>query len=77
MMAGHLVLFMILFFIQLIGAASHESDVANFLFWPVTGISVFLSVALSLLELFVACLQAYLFTFLTATFIGLAMHPQH
>jgi len=34
-------------------------------------------VALSLLELFIACLQAYLFTFLTATFIGLAMHPQH
>jgi len=34
-------------------------------------------VALSWLELFVAFLQAYVFTFLTALFMGMAMHPQH
>ena len=32
-------------------------------------------VALSLLELFVAFLQAYIFTFLSALFIGSAAHP--
>ena len=34
-------------------------------------------VALSLLELFVAFLQAYIFTFLTSLFMGMAMSPQH
>ena len=31
--------------------------------------------ALNLLELFVAFLQAYIFTFLSALFIGAAVHP--
>ena len=34
------------------------------------------AVAISLLELFVAFLQAYIFTFLSALFIGMAIH-QH
>jgi F-type H+-transporting ATPase subunit a len=34
-------------------------------------------VLLSLLELFVAVLQAYIFTFLSAMFIGASVHPQH
>ena len=34
-------------------------------------------VALSLLELFVAFLQAFIFTFLTALFLGSALHPEH
>ena len=33
--------------------------------------------ALTLLELFIAGLQAFIFTFLTAVFIGLAKHPPH
>ncbi|MBN2211453.1 MAG: F0F1 ATP synthase subunit A [Sedimentisphaerales bacterium] len=33
--------------------------------------------ALSMLELFVAFLQAYIFTYLTAMFIGAAVHPEH
>jgi F-type H+-transporting ATPase subunit a len=77
MLAGHTVLFIILSFIAMIGHAAYNSAVADKLFWPVTGASVLLSVALSLLELFVACLQAFVFVFLTAIFIGLAMHPQH
>jgi F-type H+-transporting ATPase subunit a len=78
MLAGHTVLFMILVFIRMIGVAANDgSDLANFLFWPVTTMSVGMVTLLSLLELMVACLQAFVFTFLTATFIGLAMHPQH
>jgi F-type H+-transporting ATPase subunit a len=77
MLAGHTVLFIILSFIAMIGHAAYNSSVADTLFWPVTGLSVLLCVALSLLELFVACLQAFVFVFLTAIFIGLAMHPQH
>ena len=42
-----------------------------------TGISVLGGVILSMLELFVALVQAYVFTFLTAVFMGLALHPEH
>jgi F-type H+-transporting ATPase subunit a len=67
MMAGHLVLTVILAFI----AASASS----LLWYAVTPASVMGVVALSLLELFVAFLQAYIFTFLSALFIGMAVHP--
>lgn len=40
-------------------------------------ISILGAVAISLLELFVAFLQAYIFTILSATFIGMVMHPSH
>ncbi|MEC8569691.1 MAG: ATP synthase F0 subunit A, partial [Planctomycetota bacterium] len=33
------------------------------------------SVAVNMLEIFVAFLQAYIFTFLSALFIGFAAHP--
>ena len=39
-------------------------------------VSVVGTTALNLLELLVACLQAYVFTFLSALFIGMAVH-QH
>jgi F-type H+-transporting ATPase subunit a len=45
------------------------------LFVGVSVASILGSVALSLLELFVAFLQAYIFTFLSALFIGMAVHP--
>lgn len=77
MLAGHTVLFIILSFIAMIGHAAHTSDTADKLFYPITLVSILMHVALSMLELFVACLQAFVFTFLTAIFIGLAMHPQH
>jgi len=67
MMAGHVGLAVILAFI----AASAES----MLWWVVTPTSVFGATALSMLELFVAFLQAYIFTFLSALFIGMAVHP--
>jgi F-type H+-transporting ATPase subunit a len=37
--------------------------------------SVLGATALSLLELFVAFLQAYIFVFLASLFIGMAVHP--
>ena len=45
------------------------------MFYPVTVASIIGVVLLSLLELFVAFLQAYIFTFLSALFIGSAVHP--
>jgi F-type H+-transporting ATPase subunit a len=71
MLAGHTALVVVLSFIVLAGQAGTS------LFWPITGASVVMVTLLSLLELFVACLQAFIFTFLTAIFIGIAMHPQH
>ena len=43
--------------------------------WAVAPASILGATALSLLELFVAFLQAYIFTFLAALFIGMAVHP--
>jgi F-type H+-transporting ATPase subunit a len=70
MFAGHLVLAVILSFI----AATAGQ---NFAVWSgVTLSSIFGATALNLLELFVALLQAYIFAFLSALFIGMAVH-QH
>jgi F-type H+-transporting ATPase subunit a len=65
--AGHLVLAV---FMAFIGATS-----ASFLYYLVGPAALFGSIAFSLLELFVAFLQAYIFTFLTSLFIGAAVHP--
>lgn len=71
MFAGHVVLATILIFI-------HMAATAAFGLWAtITFASVLGIVALSLLELFVAFLQAFIFTFLTALFMGMALHPQH
>ncbi len=81
MLAGHTVLFMILLFIALVTVGSpYQIEFAegkDWLYWIVTPFSVILVTALSLLELFIAGLQAFIFTFLTAVFIGLAKHPAH
>jgi F-type H+-transporting ATPase subunit a len=74
MFAGHVVLATLLIFIFSAGTAT---GVSLGLWSAVTVSSVLGQVALSLLELFVACLQAYIFTFLAALFMGMAMHPAH
>ncbi len=74
MFAGHMVLATILFFIVIIGESAKQF---TGLWATVTAASVLGVVALSLLELFVAFLQAYVFTFLTALFMGMSLHPQH
>lgn len=70
MFAGHTVMAFILMFIYQVRDSST-------LFAPVTLATVFGLVALSFLELFVAMLQAFVFTFLTALFLGSALHPEH
>ena len=78
MLAGHTVLFMILFFIALVDNPAYKISIAkDWMFFGVMPFSVVLVTALSLLELFIAGLQAFIFTFLTAVFIGLAKHPPH
>jgi F-type H+-transporting ATPase subunit a len=78
MLAGHTVLFMIMFFIALVDHPVYKLPIAkDWMFFGVMPISVVLVTALSLLELFIAGLQAFIFTFLTAVFIGLAKHPPH
>jgi F-type H+-transporting ATPase subunit a len=43
----------------------------------VSPISVGFALFISLLEIFIAFLQAYIFTMLTALFMGMAIHPEH
>jgi F-type H+-transporting ATPase subunit a len=71
MFAGHMVLATILIFIYM------ARNTPPALWGVITLSSVLGIVALSLLELFVAFLQAYIFTFLTALFMGMALHPEH
>lgn len=69
MMAGHLVLAVLAAFVL---------AVARFGLFAILGVglaSIVGATALSLLELFVAFLHAYIFTFLSALFIGMAVHP--
>jgi F-type H+-transporting ATPase subunit a len=73
MFGGHMVLASILLFIYTVGNTAGFSG----LWVGVTAASVLGAVALSLLELFVAFLQAYVFTFLTALFMGMALNPEH
>ncbi len=69
--AGHLVLAFILSFIVM------AKDTPIYLFGTISIGSVLMVVALSLLEIFVAFLQSFIFTYLTALFMGIALHPQH
>ena len=78
MLAGHTVLFIILFFIKMVADPAYSIPIAkDWMYWPVSIFSTLLNTALSVLELFIAGLQAFIFTFLTAIFIGLAKHPPH
>ena len=70
MVAGHLVL------LGIMGLISAAATYSMGMWATVTGISVVSCTLFSLLELFVAFLQAYIFTFLSALFIGAAVH-QH
>jgi F-type H+-transporting ATPase subunit a len=68
MFAGHFVLAVILAFIA--------DTAASLLWYGVMPASIFGATAINMLELFVAFLHAYIFSFLTALFIGMAVH-QH
>jgi len=71
MFAGHTVLAVILMFIEM------SKDASGLIFWGVSAASILSVVALSLLEIFVAFLQAFVFVFLTSLFLGSVLHPEH
>ena len=70
MVAGHLVL---LGFVG-IGFGAHAVSMSSGMWGLAAGISIVSATLLSFLELFVAFLQAYIFTFLAALFVGSATH---
>lgn len=65
MIAGHTVIFALLGLIVVLATVF------------VSPLSIAFAVAINLLELFVAFLQAYIFTMLTGLFIGMSAHPEH
>ena len=67
MFAGHMVLAVIVGFIGAMWGSA--------LVWLIAPASIGGSVAIGLLEVLVAFIQAYVFAFLTALFIGTAIHP--
>ncbi len=69
MIAGHIVLASLIFLIPVASGVAHQIGVGL----PVT----LLSLLIRVLELFVAFLQAYIFTFLTTLFIASAVAPEH
>lgn len=70
MTAGHIVL-------AVLAGFAIATAKAGGAFFGVTIVSILGAAAISLLELFVAFLQAYIFTFLTTLFIGAAIHTEH
>jgi F-type H+-transporting ATPase subunit a len=76
MVAGHLVILGIMGLAFGAGAALTFSspDVPGWLWYVVATISIVASTLFNILELFVAFLQAYVFTFLSALFIGAGVH---
>jgi len=74
MIAGHILLAVLLSFIMLAGAKSTGLGLG------IGAVVVAGSVAINLLEVFVAFLQAFIFTFLTTLFIGMSVvlhHDEH
>jgi F-type H+-transporting ATPase subunit a len=69
MVAGHTLLATLLGF----GALAYSAKGWG-LAIPVSAVSVVAAIAISVLELFVAFLQAFVFMFLTAVFIGMMSH---
>jgi len=70
MIAGHIVILSFLGLIFIFGKVSLLLGLG-----AVAPLSIVMILFVSLLEIFVAFLQAYIFVFLTAIFAGMAMHP--
>ena len=71
MLAGHMVITALLMLIPLMSAISAAFGVM------IIPVSLGLSLFIMILELLVALIQAYIFTLLTAIFIGMYVHPAH
>ena len=65
MTAGHVVILALMGLIFILGTVF------------VAPVSVAFAIAVNLLEIFVALIQAYIFTLLSAVFIGMAVHQEH
>jgi len=72
MLAGHMVIGTLLLLVPLMAI-----KVAVFAGWGMMPISLGLGLFIMLLEILVAFIQAYIFTLLTAIFIGMYAHPAH
>jgi F-type H+-transporting ATPase subunit a len=71
MLAGHMVITTLLLLIALMGQLSWVAGAA------MAPVSIVLAVFIMLLEVLVAFIQAYIFTLLSAIFIGMYAHPAH
>jgi len=74
MLSGHTLLAVLMMF-ALDGAASAMTE--NLAYAGISAVCIVGSVLINVLELLVAGLQAYIFTFLTAMFLGLYVEPSH
>jgi F-type H+-transporting ATPase subunit a len=70
MLAGHITLKLVAGFVAMLGSA-------GILGWFGAIAPLALTIALTALELLVACLQAYVFTILTCIYLNDALHPGH
>jgi F-type H+-transporting ATPase subunit a len=71
MLAGHMVITALLMLIPLMAQINVAAGLA------IAPVSLLLALFIMLLELLVAFIQAYIFTLLTAIFIGMYVHPAH
>ena len=71
MLAGHMVIAALLILIPLMAQISTAFGIL------IAPVSIGLALFIMLLELLVALIQAYIFTLLTAIFIGMYAHPAH
>jgi len=71
MLAGHMVITTLLLLIALMGELSWVGGAL------MTPVSILLALFIMVLEILVAFIQAYIFTLLTAIFIGMYAHPAH
>jgi F-type H+-transporting ATPase subunit a len=71
MLAGHMVITTLLLLIALMAQVSTAAGVL------MTPVSLGLALFMDMLEILVAFIQAYIFTLLTAIFIGMYAHPAH
>lgn len=72
MTAGHVLIPVFLSFI-----VSLTGGLPAYVGYPVGILPLFMAIAITLLEVLIAMIQAYIFTFLTAVFMGMALHPDH
>jgi F-type H+-transporting ATPase subunit a len=73
MLAGH----MLLVTFSLLTDAMLRAETKQFMLKPMAVLPFFMLLFLTAFEVLVQILQAYIFTILTAVYIGLATHPKH